>query len=47
MTKIIIDDSWEFETFRIIEKSYDNPEDLTPSEKKRLRELGLEVKEEE
>jgi hypothetical protein len=39
-----LDDSLEFETFRIIEKSYDNPEDLTSYEKKRLRELGLEVK---
>jgi hypothetical protein len=43
MTKIKIDDSWEFETFRIIAKSFDNPEDLTPSEKVRLKELGLEV----
>jgi hypothetical protein len=43
MTKIKTDDSWEFETFRIIAKSFDNPEDLTPSEKVRLKELGLEV----
>ena len=43
MTKIITDDSWVFETFRIIAKSYDNPADLTPAEKKRLKELGLEV----
>ena len=38
-----LDDSRIFETFRIIEKSYDNPEDLTPSEKARLRELGLDI----
>ena len=38
-----MDDSWEFETFRIIAKSYDSPKDLTPSEKKRLKELGIEV----
>lgn len=44
MTKIITDDSWEFEIFRIIAKSYDHPEDLTLSEKKRLRELGIEAK---
>ena len=43
MTKILIDDSWEFECFRVIVKSYDHPEDLTPTEKKRLKELGLEV----
>jgi hypothetical protein len=43
MIKIKTDDSWEFETFRIIAKSFDNPEDLTPSEKVRLKELGLEV----
>ena len=43
MTKTTIDDSWEFETFRIIAKSYDHPEDLTPTEKKRLRKLGLDV----
>jgi hypothetical protein len=43
MTKIKTDDSWEFETFCIIAKSFDNPEDLTPSEKVRLRELGIEA----
>ena len=42
MEKIKIDDSWALETFRIMAKSYDHPEDLTPSEKKRLKELGLE-----
>ena len=42
MTKIETDDSWELETFCIIAKSYGHPEDLTPSEKKRLKELGLD-----
>jgi hypothetical protein len=41
MTTKKTDDSWEFEGFRVIEKSFDHPEDLTPSEKKRLKELGL------
>ena len=43
MTETKIDDSWQFETFRIIAKSYDSPEDLTPAEKKRLKELGLNI----
>ena len=43
MTKIETDDSWEFETFRIIAKYYEHLEDLTPSEKKRLKELGIKV----
>ena len=43
MTEINIDDSWEFECFRVIAKSYEHPEDLTPTEKKRLKELGIEV----
>lgn len=41
--KVKTDDSREFETFRIIEKSYDYPEKLTRREKKRLKELGIEV----
>jgi hypothetical protein len=38
-----IDDSREFETFRILDKYEKHPEDLTPTEKKRLKELGLDV----
>lgn len=38
-----IDDSREFETFRIIDKYEKQLEDLTPSEKKRLQELGIET----
>lgn len=41
MTKIKTDDSWVFETFRIIEKFYDHPEKLTRKERKRLKELGI------
>ena len=40
---IYIDDSREFETFRILDKYEKHPEDLTPTEKKRLKELGIEV----
>lgn len=36
-----IDDSLEFETFRILDKYEKHPEKLTLSEKKRLKELGL------
>ena len=43
MTEMETDDSWEFEGFRVIAKLYDEPEKLTPIEKKRLRELGLDV----
>ena len=43
MIKIKTDDSQEFETFRIIAKYYEHPEDIIPTEKKRLKELGLEV----
>lgn len=38
---MILDDSYEFETFRIIEKFYDHPEKLTRKERKRLKELGM------
>jgi len=38
-----LDDSWEFETFRIIAKYYEHPQDLILIEKKRLKELGIEV----
>ena len=37
------DDSWEFETFRILNKYDKHPEELTETEKSRLRELGIEV----
>ena len=40
---IDIDDSRMFETFRILDKYEKHPKDLTPTEKKRLKELGLEV----
>lgn len=43
MTEIVIDDSWEFETFRILDKYMKYPEDLTDSEKERLRELGIKT----
>jgi hypothetical protein len=36
-----IDDSWELDTFRLIEKFYNTPENLTPKERKRLKELGI------
>ena len=38
-----IDDSQIFEMFRVVDKYGKRPEDLTPSEKALLRELGLEV----
>jgi len=38
-----IDDSRIFETFRILDKYEKHPEDLTESEKKRLKELGIEL----
>ena len=41
MTKI--DDSRMFETFRILDKYEKHPEELTEKEKKRLRELGIEI----
>lgn len=40
-----IDDSWVFETFRILDKYEKHPEDLTEKEKKRLKELGMTIKE--
>ena len=40
---IDIDDSRMFETFRILDKYEKHPEDLTTTEKKRLKELGLDV----
>ena len=43
MMETTIDDSWEFEAFRIIAKRYDSPDDLTSTEKKRLKELGLDL----
>ena len=43
MTDIIEDDSWEFETFRILDKYDKHPEELTETEKKRLKELGIKV----
>lgn len=36
-----IDDSWEIETFRLIEKFFNSPEKLTRAERKRLKELGI------
>jgi hypothetical protein len=41
MTKI--DDSAEFETFRILDKWKKHPMDITLSEKKRLNELGIYI----
>jgi hypothetical protein len=41
---IIIDDSWEFETFRVLDKYEKHPGDLTSVEKKRLKELGIGIK---
>lgn len=38
-----INDSWELETFRILDKYEKHPEELTEKEKKRLRELGIEI----
>ena len=43
MTEIKEDDSWEFETFRILNKYENHPGELTETEKSRLRELGIEV----
>lgn len=45
MKQLKLDDSVEFETFRIIEKYYDDPKRLTREERKRLKELGLSVDE--
>ena len=39
----IIDDSDELETFHILDKYEEHPEDLTEKEKERLRELGIEI----
>lgn len=39
----ILDDSWEFETFRILNKYMKYPQDLTGSEKRRLLELGIKT----
>lgn len=39
----ILDDREEFETFRILDKYEKHPEDLTLIEKKRLKELGIEI----
>ena len=38
-----IDDSAMLETFRILDKYEKHPEKLTRHEKKRLKELGIEV----
>ena len=38
-----MDDSREFRIFHLIDKLYDTPKALTDAEKKRLKELGLEV----
>lgn len=43
MTEIKEDDSWEFETFRILNKYEKHPEYLTETEKKRLMELGIKI----
>lgn len=43
MIEIKEDDSWEFETFRILHKYERYPEDLTDSEKGRLKELGIKT----
>jgi len=43
MRMVKIDDSDVFETFRVLDKYEKYPEDLTPTEKKRLKELGLAV----
>lgn len=40
-----IDDTRMFETFRILDKYDKHPEDLTEKEKKRLKELGITIKE--
>ena len=40
MTKIKIDDSWEFNIFRLIEKFYTAPEKLTRKEYIWLKRLG-------
>ena len=37
------DDSYEFETFRILNKYDKHPDTLTKTEKKRLKELGIET----
>lgn len=39
----IMDDNWEMETFRILDKFENYPEDLTGSEKRRLLELGIKT----
>lgn len=41
MMKNKTDDSWEFEIFRLIEKSNKYPENLTRKETKRLKEFGI------
>ena len=40
---IELDDSMIFDAFKILDKYEKHPEDLTYSEKKRLKELGIEV----
>lgn len=39
----IADDSWMFETFRILDKYKRYPKGITNSEKKRLKELGIKT----
>lgn len=43
MKKITIDNTSYYENFRIYDKFMKHPEKLTRREKKRLKELGIEV----